>query len=130
MRKSCKLALTIISAVIGVPGHAQVSTGTPWLGSFGGGPDVINLGNLNVNWTFPLINKPGRGVPFVFAPSYNSSIWYPVTSNGGTTWQPVSGWGWTGLPGAVGGTLTYSTQIEDPVQCGPLNSDGEEIYQY
>jgi hypothetical protein len=27
---------------------AQVATGTPPFGSFGGGPDVVNLANLNL----------------------------------------------------------------------------------
>ena len=46
-------------------GVAQVATGTPPYGSFGGGPfDTVNLGNLNVHFAIPVIHKAGRGMPF------------------------------------------------------------------
>src|SRR2546422_5232119 len=75
---------------------AQVPTGTPPFGSFGGGPDVINLANLNSHITIPVLHKPGRGTNFNYDMSYDSSVWYPVTSGGTTTWQPVQNWGWRG----------------------------------
>jgi hypothetical protein len=46
------------------PSAAQVMTGTPPFGSFGGGPDAINLGNLNAHIDVPVLNKAGRGLPF------------------------------------------------------------------
>jgi hypothetical protein len=70
---------------------AQVTTGTPPFGSFGGGPaDTINLANLNVHLTIPVLNKPGRGIPFVYNITYDNSIWYPVNSNGTNSWQPCA----------------------------------------
>jgi hypothetical protein len=33
---------------------AQVARGTPPFGSFGGGPDVLNLGNLNAHISIPV----------------------------------------------------------------------------
>jgi len=76
---------------------SQVSTGTPPLGSFGGGPfDVVNLGNLNVHFAVPVFNRAGRGMSFRYNLSYDSSVWTPVTSSGVTQWQPASNWGWRG----------------------------------
>jgi RHS repeat-associated protein len=73
-----------------------VATGTPPFGSFSGGPDVINNGNLNVHWNFPVVNKPGRGLPFNYNLKYDTSVWYPVASGSARTWQPVYNWGWSG----------------------------------
>src|SRR5712691_12334164 len=39
----------------------QVQTGTPPFGSFGGGPDVISLANLNSRITIPVRHKARRG---------------------------------------------------------------------
>jgi RHS repeat-associated protein len=74
--------------------RSQVATGTPPFGSFGGGPDIINLANLNSHLTVPVLNKAGRGLPFSYNLTYDSSIWYPVTSGSTTSWQPVNYWGW------------------------------------
>ncbi|MGA9670305.1 MAG: hypothetical protein WBQ94_13925, partial [Terracidiphilus sp.] len=107
--KSTRL-FTIVSVLIllCIPALAQVSTGTPSYGSFDGGPDIINLGNLNANWTIPVINKAGRaGMNFGYNLVYDSSIWYPVTSGGTTTWQPVANWGWKGLTEAGQAYASY-----------------------
>jgi RHS repeat-associated protein len=88
----------------------QVATGTPPFGSFGGGPfDILNLGNLNVHFAIPVVNKTGRGLPFAYNLSYDSSIWTPVTSSGVTTWQPDSNWGWIPQTDASLGRVTEST---------------------
>jgi len=86
---------------------SQVATGTPSFASFGGGPfDSVNLGNLNMHFTIPILHKAGRGVPFSFDLAYDSSIWNPVTSNGVTQWTPTPNFGWqTGSPF---GYITYS----------------------
>lgn len=76
------------------PARAQVATGTPPFGSFGGGPDVINLANLNAHLAVPVVNKAGRGMPFNYTLTYDSSVWYPVVSGSTTSWQPVNYWGW------------------------------------
>ena len=54
----------------------QVATGTPAFGSYGGGPfDTVNLGNLNVHFSIPILHKAGRGMPFNYDLSYDSSVW-------------------------------------------------------
>ncbi|HEX6802153.1 MAG TPA: RHS repeat-associated core domain-containing protein [Terriglobales bacterium] len=89
---------------------AQVSTGSTPFGGFGGGPfDSVNLGNLNVHFAIPVINKQGRGMNFYYLLSYDSSIWTPVTSNGSTTWQPATNWGWRGETEAGTGYVSYKS---------------------
>lgn len=88
---------------------AQVATGTPPFGSFGGGPvDVINLANLNAHFSVPVINKAGRGMPFAYNITYDSSVWYPVTSGSTTSWQPILNWGWAGSTQTATGYLGAS----------------------
>lgn len=86
----------LLASLLPFPASAQVATETPPFGSFGGGPDIINLANLNSHITIPVLHKPGRGTNFTYDLSYDSSVWYPVTSNGTTSWQSVSNWGWRG----------------------------------
>jgi len=89
--------------------HAQVATGTPPFGSFGGGPEVINLYNLNFHWGFPIVNKAGRGPSFNYALTYDSSVWQMVTVNGQDTWQPVNGTlGWQRQTDAITGYVSYN----------------------
>jgi hypothetical protein len=81
----------------------QNATGTQAFGSFSGGPDTINLGNLDVNLVIPILQRQGRGIPFVFDLTYDSSlVWSPVTSGSATTWTPQPGWGWPASTSAVG----------------------------
>jgi RHS repeat-associated protein len=105
--------------------YAQVPTGTPPFGSFGGGPDVINLANLNAHYTIPVFHKPGRGLNTNVDLSYDSSIWTPVTSGSTKAWQPASNWGLilqspfagyltvsaTNLSCAVGGAIKYTNFV-------------------
>lgn len=87
---------------------AQVATGTPPFGSFSGGPDVVNNANLNVHISIPVVAKTGRGLPFTYTLSYDSSVWYPVTSGSNQVWTPVSNWGWRGITEVETGYITYS----------------------
>ncbi len=98
---------------------AQVTTGTPPFGSFGGGPDVINLANLNSHITIPVLHKPGRGLNFTYDLSYDTSVWYPVTSGGTTSWQPVPNWGWRGVTEAASGYTSASSISVTCYQCNP-----------
>ncbi len=98
------LAILALSAV-STPG--QVATGTPPFGSYAGGPDVINLANLNSHIDVPIMNKPGRGMAFTYDMVYDSSVWYPVGVSGSQTWQPVWNWGWVGQTQAATGFATY-----------------------
>jgi RHS repeat-associated protein len=91
-RNGCREWLMVLATVIiSVNGLAQVLTGTPPFQSFGGGPDVINLGNLNVHYSMPIFSRAGRGIPFSYALAYDSSVWI----NGGTSWLPSVSWGLT-----------------------------------
>ncbi len=104
---------------------AQVATGTPPFGTFGGGPfDTVNLGDLNVHFAIPVLNKVGRGIPFVFNISYDSSLWTPVTSSGVTSWQPDSAWGWHSQTDAVTGYVPPPATTFEMIPCGqkPRNS--------
>lgn len=81
-------ALLGIVIALAVAGLTQVTTGIPPYQSFGGGPEVINLGNLNVHYSIPVFSRGGRGIPFSYALAYDSSIWKPsvgawVMSGGG-----------------------------------------------
>src|SRR5580704_4418038 len=73
------------------------TTGTPQFGSFTSGPDVIDLGNLNVHFEIPLYHKDGRGIPFDYKLVYDSSVWKGVASAGSGNWAPAnpSSFGWT-----------------------------------
>ena len=88
-RISCLFILVILGA--SGPSLAQVATGTPPFGSFSGGPfDVVNSANLNVHIAIPIFARAGRGLPFNYALSYDSSVWFPTAVSGVQTWQPVS----------------------------------------
>src|SRR5258708_7057741 len=74
-----------------LPTSAQVPTGTLPFGSFGGGPDIIDLANLNSHIQIPVIHKAGRGgFNFTYDLSYDTSVWYPVTAGGTTSWSTVN----------------------------------------
>jgi RHS repeat-associated protein len=91
---SLRLLVFCSVIVVSTLAAAQVATGAPPLGTFTAGPDVINLANLNVQYTIPVVNKPGRGIPFVYNLVYDSSIWFPVGNPGTQSWQHVDNWGW------------------------------------
>jgi RHS repeat-associated protein len=128
-------ALFVVAMVAALAGiaAAQVQLGTQKFGSFGGGEfDTVNLGNLDVHFTVPIIHKAGRGIPFNYDLSYDSSIYQIITVNGQQIWQPLTNvggvasyWGWQGLGPVfepyVGYTVTFSTGI-----CG---STGQFSYQ-
>ena len=94
--------------------NAQVQTGTPPFGTFGGGPDVINLANLNSQLVIPVVNKRGRGLPFIFDITHDSSIWMPVTSGSTKIWQSPSqfnGWGWNTTEANIGAAFPQKTSV-------------------
>jgi RHS repeat-associated protein len=106
--------------------------GTPPFGSFSGGPfDVINLGNLNVHFTIPVLHKAGRGMPFAYDLNYDTSFWYPGYANGIQTWQPVntSYWGWQGLSGGAYTNLTYTTTYSSGT-CGQFGTGTWQAWQF
>ncbi len=96
VRKANRFFILMILLVLRTgTGSAQVATGTPPFGSFGGGPDVINVANLNSHFSVPVLHKAGRGMDFTYDLGYDTAIWYP-TSPGSGSWQPVLNWGWSG----------------------------------
>jgi RHS repeat-associated protein len=103
--------LLLIAVLFGVNGiaSAQVTSGTPPFGSFGGGSNYsINLANLNATVAFPLFGTNGRGIPFFYNFTYNTSIWSPHSSSGTSVWTPVSNFGFdAGIPAWVG-SIAYS----------------------
>jgi RHS repeat-associated protein len=78
---------------------AQVPTGTPPFSSStsSGGPEAIDLANLNVHLDIPVLNKAGRGTNFTYDLTYDTSTWYPVGISGNQTWTNVYNWGWRGV---------------------------------
>jgi RHS repeat-associated protein len=103
------LAIVLVLKAGLAQAQTQVQTGTPPFGSFGGGPDVINLANLNSHLTIPVLHKPGRGTNFNYDLNYDSSVWYPVTTGSTTAWQPALNWGWTSSNPTILGYVTYRT---------------------
>jgi len=86
-------ALSILLALTCVQMRAQVATGIPPYSSIGGGPDTINLADLNSNLTIPILNKPGRGMNFNYDLGYDSTVWSPISSSGASVWTPDASWG-------------------------------------
>src|SRR5438132_8440569 len=84
------ILMILLASIAPAPSWAQVQTGTPNFGSFGRGPDVLNLSTLNAHYSIPVLHKGGRGTDFTYDLSYDSSLWYLVTSGSTTTWQPVA----------------------------------------
>lgn len=110
MTRTVRAILLVVSFTFSASGLlGQVQTGTPPFGTFGGGPDTINLANLNVHLDVPITQRAGRGTNFSYDLGYDSSVWYPVTSNGTTVWTPNSSWGWTGVSQVLAGYVSYTT---------------------
>jgi hypothetical protein len=108
MRRHARIILFSVTAFLfAAQAVAQVVTGTPPFGSFSGGPDIVNNANLNVHWNFPVLVKPGRGLPFSYVLTYDSSVWYPVGSSGSQVWTPVANWGWQGVTQVLTGYVTF-----------------------
>lgn len=106
----------------------QVITGAPPFGSFGGGPDLIDLGNLNVHIDVPVLNKPGRGTNFAYDLSYDSSVWYPVVSGSTTSWQPVLNWGWRGVTEVATGYISVNETSTICYSSGHIPSGFKEVF--
>src|SRR5579884_3393382 len=101
------------------PSQAQVAKGTPPFQSFGGGPDIINLGNLNVHYSFPVFSRAGRGSSFSYALGYDSSVY----TKAGTVWI-FSGGGLNRDVAAVVGSVSVSGGQHTCID----HSTGQTIY--
>lgn len=94
--------LALVPALFIGSATAQVATGTPPFSSLEGGPDAINLANLNVHMPYPVLHKAGRGLQFNFDLTNDSSFWFPAVSGTSKFWNPVTTGGWSGSPMGVG----------------------------
>jgi hypothetical protein len=97
------------------PAQAPPAMGTPPFGSFGGGPDIINLANLNSHIDVPIRQKSGRGTDFTYDLSYDTMIWTPVPSGNTKMWLPAANWGWRAVTEAAIGYISHTTT-------GPVSS--------
>jgi hypothetical protein len=106
------LAAFVLTIAMAETCAASVTTGVPPYRSFGGGPDAINLSNLNVHYSIPVFGRAGRGTPFAYSLAFDSSIWTPSTA-----WVPNTNWGLhrdiAALVGYVKLSSTYRT-CNDP----------------
>ena len=75
--------------------------------STAGGPDVIDLANLNVHIDIPMLNKAGRGTDFTYNYSYDSSVWYPVGTAPNQTWVNAYNWGFRAQTEVATGYASY-----------------------
>ena len=128
----------------------QVATGTPPFGSYAtSSADTVNLGNLNVHIDMPVLHKAGRGVPFNYDITYDTSFWAPPSVTGGSTWQPVGppneSFGWffplqgalrpiatesfCGSPYPTGGTIAFAFVYYDPTGT-PHPLQGSAVYTW
>ena len=103
------LCALLLLSLFGPGLHGQVLTGTPPLGSFGGGPDIIDLANLNSHLIIPVVHRPGRGTDFTYDLSHDTSVWFISTSGGNKIWTPVLNWGWRGISEIASGYLSETT---------------------
>ena len=82
---SLRIALlsTLLVLAFACAAFGQVATGIPPFSSFSTGAfDIVNNANLNVHFKIPIINKPGRGLPFAYFMAHDNSLWVPVVSGG------------------------------------------------
>ncbi|HVG90777.1 MAG TPA: hypothetical protein VNB54_04740, partial [Alphaproteobacteria bacterium] len=132
--RSCSLIL-VVFILSSLPLAAQVSTGAQPMGSFSSGPDIINLGNLNMHFDFPVFAKPGRGMPFTYTLSFDTSVWSPATVSGVKSWQPAANWNWRAVTEVATGYIsrtrtTVRCQIPDTFPPRYVNDPYWYNYQY
>ncbi len=93
---------------------AQIlGTGRYSFGSFDDrGFDSVNLGNLNVRFNVPLVNRPGRGMGFNYSIQYEGKVWNSLSAAGNQAWTPDPQWGFAGLLNGTtfAGYLSHATR--------------------
>lgn len=121
VQRNTFVQMVALIAFLCTPSLAQVDTGTPPFQSFGGGPDIINLGNLNVHYSMPVFSRPGRGILFDYALAYDSSVW-----SVGSSWVPSSStWGINRDMAAMVGVVDVFTR-----QVPGCDNQGAILYQF
>ena len=79
--------------------HAQ-QTGIPPFSTVGGGPDQINLADLGIHFTFPVLSRTGRGLPFSYVVGWDNAVWTQKPIVGGVEWSVSLGGVLTPIGGA------------------------------
>ncbi|MGA3324108.1 MAG: hypothetical protein ABSF45_06515 [Terriglobia bacterium] len=112
------------------PSAAQIVTGLPPFGSFSGGPDVVNNINHNDHITIPVAHRAGRGIPFSYALTYDSSVWTPYSAGYYGAWSPsTSYWGWSAQSSGMFGSYHFNaTQALCPGVKGTCVNNGTCTY--
>ena len=116
-RKAIALLCVIFCAAFAV--SQQPATGAPSFGSFAGGPDTINLANLNTHLSIPIFHRAGRGIPFDYSLTYDSLIWVPTPSGSSAAWVPQNELGMAQLHGGAATGWVKWTNLDDT----PCTSD-------
>ena len=101
---SVSVALMLVAVTVTM-GFAQTTTivpGDPRFDAFGGGPDLVDLGSLDVHLSIPLVQKKGRGIDFNYSLVFDS-LYIPTPDN--YNWRFVAS-------GAGGGYMTFSQVSE------------------
>src|SRR6266478_4706277 len=130
-----KILLFVTSLSFAIAARAQNSTtGFPSYGSFGfNGFDGVNLSNLNVNFSIPIVSSPGRGIGLSHAVVYDSLIW----QKNGNAWSPVAdaygnltfGWKTTQVAGSI--PFVFTTWMCSDINTGnPVVVDEWNEYSY
>lgn len=107
------IILAVCLAVrLSMPAAAQSGTGVYAYGAYDNlGLDTINIGNLNVHLAVPVINKPGRGLPFYYDLSYDGLVWTPALVSGSTVWTMAPSAGWRGVTEIATGYVSYNYSV-------------------
>jgi RHS repeat-associated protein len=89
MKAILSIFLVCLAVLTGRIAYGQtIITGTPPFGTFTQGSiDTVDVGNLNVHVTIPILHKAGRGIPLNLSITYENSIWYAYD---GSSWSLVS----------------------------------------
>jgi hypothetical protein len=110
--KACASLCCVLSLAVCALAQGPATGLPPFSSQASLGFETINVQNLNVHFSIPVISLGGRGLNFSFPLVYDSSIWV----NSGTAWTPVVDkngsptWGWQ-KDWAVGSISYNSTAV-------------------
>lgn len=107
-------------------------TGLYTFGSFDNrGFDTVNIGNLNVHFEVPIVNKPGRGLPFQYSLVYDGLIWSAGAASGTSAWTPDPEWGiHAQLFDRVMGYISYEYKTEKCIITPPRSTMTPRLSNY
>jgi RHS repeat-associated protein len=80
------ITFALLAAIPQALAQSIATNGTPALGTFSGGPDVINLANLNIHYDVPVFARTGIGLPFSYALSVDNGVWYTYYDGNQAHW--------------------------------------------